>query len=43
MVKTKSIRINEDVYKKLQALKHPGQSFNGLLIEMIEKLKEVRQ
>ena len=35
---TKSIRVSEGVYKQLTALKHPGQSFTGLLIELLAKL-----
>lgn len=36
--KDKNIKVSAEIYKKLKALKHPGQSFNGLFIEMLEKL-----
>jgi len=34
----KSIKVSDEIFKRLKALKHPGQSFNGLFIEMLEKL-----
>ena len=39
---TKSIRVDEKVYDELVSLKHPGQSFTGLFIELLAKLAKTK-
>ena len=39
---TKSIRVSEEIYNLLVSLKHPGQSFTGLLIELLAKLAKTK-
>lgn len=34
----KSININQNTYDKLKSLKHPGQSLDGVINELIQKV-----
>jgi predicted CopG family antitoxin len=39
-----AIKVSEEVKKKLDQLKHPGQSYDGVLRELLEKaLKKVER
>ena len=40
MAATKRISVSEEVWKELQALKKPNQTFNDLLIEMLDREKK---
>ena len=40
--KTKKISVSEEVWKELQALRKPNQTFNDLLIELLDKEKKRR-
>lgn len=35
-----SIKIDRDTYNKLKELAHPGQSLNGIIQELINKVKK---
>ena len=34
-----SIKLDAEIVKRLEALKHPGQSFNGVVLELLERKK----
>ena len=34
----KHIKLHEKTKKALDAIKHPGQSYNGVILELIEKI-----
>jgi len=36
----KTIKLDISIYKQLKELKHPGQSFNGVLQELINGTKK---
>lgn len=36
----KNIYVSDEIYDKLSAMRHPGQSFGGLLQEMMDKLEK---
>jgi len=40
MSATKKIPVSEEVWKELQALKKPNQTFNDLLIELLDREKK---
>lgn len=37
---TKRIGVQEETYERLKRLKSPGQSFNGVIVELIKKSRE---
>ena len=39
MTKGQNIRLSDETYKKLQARKHLGQSFDGVIRELLAKVK----
>ena len=40
MSATKKISVSEEVWRELQALKKPNQTFNDLLIELLDREKK---
>jgi len=42
LAKKRVIKVSTETAKRLELLKHPGQSWDGLLREMLERLDRVR-
>lgn len=40
---SKAIKVSEEVVKKLDSLRHAGQSYDGVLRELLEKLEELKK
>lgn len=38
----KAIKVSEEVVKKLDSLRHVGQSYDGVLRELLEKLEKIK-
>jgi len=43
MPKYKSVKLLEETYEQLDKLKHPGQSFDGIIRELIMELRGKRK
>lgn len=43
MPKYKSVKLLEETYEKLDKLKHIGQSFDGIIQEIIEELRRKKK
>ena len=42
MVATKRIPVSPEIWEELSSLKEPGQTFDELIVELIEKEKKLR-
>jgi predicted CopG family antitoxin len=42
MTATKRIPVSEEIWAALSELKHPGESFDGLLATMVDREKKAR-
>jgi|WetSurMetagenome_2_1015567.scaffolds.fasta_scaffold2095435_1 predicted CopG family antitoxin len=38
--KQTSVKLDNDLIEKLKGMKHPGQSFNGVILELINGAKK---
>lgn len=38
--KYRTVKLEEELIKQLEGLKHPGQSLNGVIQEMMDKVKK---
>lgn len=39
-MKSKAVKLSEEVIKKLDEIKHPGQTYDGVIRELLERKEE---